>query len=285
MATLFVVKSIEINAPADKVWKILTEQEFIKQWVEEGWKKAGVEDMTIFSDWKPGNKVLWKNKSGDVLLVEGSITALNPYKLLRFTVFDVRSKEKFSVSEEDGITFKLAEQNGYTMLEVRQGDFSVMKEGKKYHQQTDEIWERVLPKVKALTEANTEAEEQPTCGKGLAANSVFLARFSEVITSMAENLELHMETLDLNDANARLEYKVYQNLASEHRDIASRLMATAKEMYSCYDLPMGKHDESKLSNPEIGDAFKKFTSLEVELIALLQKHMKTDKKILAEIAE
>lgn len=282
MEKLFVIKSIKINAPAEVVWKTLTEPELTKEWIEEGWGSAGIEDMILSSDWKTGSAVLWKNKHGTVL-IKGNVTALNPYKLLRFTVLDVNSNEKFSVSQEDGITYELAEQQSYTMLNVSQGDFSVMKEGEKYYKKTAEIWERALPKVKELAEANNDADEHATCGKGLAQTSVIPARFSEVIANLAENLEIHMETLDLKDPNAKLEYDAYQSLALEYRMIASNLMATAISMYNYYDLPMAKHDEKKLSNPKVTDAFIKFTRLEEELIVQLQKHVKTDKKILAEI--
>ena len=33
-----------------------------------------------------------------------------------------------------------------------QGDFSVMTEGEKYHRLSAEVWDRVLPQVKALAE-------------------------------------------------------------------------------------------------------------------------------------
>lgn len=280
MDDLFVQKSIEINAPIEKVWKALTESEFTKQWIKEGWGTAGGEGMMIFSDWKPGSEVVWRNSDGAVL-IKGNITALNPYRVIHFTVFDVNSKEEFPRSN-DGITFELTDRDNFTTLSVRQGNFSGMKEGRKYQEKTNEIWERALPKIKSLAEAIGDIAEQPTCGRGLSSSSILPARFSEVIESLAENLELHMETLDLEDPNAKLEFGVYQQLAREHRDIAARLMAVAVKMYSQYDLPLAKHDENKLSNPKIVEAFKAFTDLEEELVMSLQKHIQADKKILAE---
>jgi uncharacterized protein YndB with AHSA1/START domain len=83
--------------------------------------------------------------------VEGNVSALEPGKLLRFTVFDVRSQRP-SVTEEDGITYQLSEEDGKTMLHVLQGDFSAMPEGEKYRDMSAEIWDRVLPKVKKRAE-------------------------------------------------------------------------------------------------------------------------------------
>jgi hypothetical protein len=68
-------------------------------------------------------------------------------------VIDVRSDEKALVSEEDGITFQLSEENGKTTLHILQGDFSVMPEGKKYRDLSAEIWDKVLPRVKEIAES------------------------------------------------------------------------------------------------------------------------------------
>lgn len=53
--------------------------------------------------------------------------------------------------------------------------------------------------------------EQPTCGKGLAENSVLPAKLGELISAIAENLEAHMQALDRTDQNSRREYDAYEN--------------------------------------------------------------------------
>ena len=147
MEKLFVEKSIKINAPASRVWDALTRPEFTDQWALEF---SGGAEFHIESDWKLGSPVLWKGQDGSVI-VQGNVTALELNKFLRFTVFDVRG-EKPPVTEEDGITYELTEQNGKTLLRLSQGDFSVMAEGEKYHRLSAEVWDRVLPKVKELAE-------------------------------------------------------------------------------------------------------------------------------------
>ena len=147
MEKLFVNKTIEINAPAAKVWNALTRREYTDQWALEF---TGGAEFHIESDWKLGSPVLWTRQDGSVI-VQGNVTALEPQKFLRFTVFDVRG-EKPSVTEEDGITYELAEQNGRTLLRISQGDFSAMTDGEKYRNLSAEIWDRVLLKVKALAE-------------------------------------------------------------------------------------------------------------------------------------
>lgn len=147
MPKLFVDKTIEINAPASKVWDVLTSPEQTSEWAPEF---SGGDEFHIESDWKLGSPVLWKDQDGNTI-VEGEVTALELHTFLRFTVFDVRG-EKPPVAEEDGITYQLTEHAGKTTLRLLQGDFSAMTEGEKYQRLSAEVWDRVLPKVKALAE-------------------------------------------------------------------------------------------------------------------------------------
>lgn len=151
MNKLFVDKTIEINAPVSKVWDAITKRENTNEWALEF--SSGGPQFNIESTWKLGSPVLWKGQDGTVI-VEGNVTAVEQNRLLRFTVFDVRSPERPPVTDEDGITFQLSEENGKTTLRILQGDFSVMTDGEKYRDLSAEIWDKVLPKVKELTETN-----------------------------------------------------------------------------------------------------------------------------------
>ncbi len=143
---LFIEESIEINASTDKIWDALTRTESTRAWANN-FVGAGGE---IVSDWKLGRSVLWKDNEGSVI-VEGNVTAAEPYKLLRFTVFDVLSQRP-AVTDEDGITYQLTAMSDKTHLQVRQGDFSAMPDGTKYREMSTDIWKRVLPAVKAVAE-------------------------------------------------------------------------------------------------------------------------------------
>jgi uncharacterized protein YndB with AHSA1/START domain len=149
MKKLFVDKSIEIEAPPSKVWAAITDPENTDEWAAEF--SGGADRFHLESDWKLGSPVLWKGDDGKVA-VEGNVTALEPNKLLRFTVFDKTLMERSAVTDEDGITFEMKKNDGHTTLHVTQGDFSVIKDGQKYRDMSDEVWDRVLPKVKELAE-------------------------------------------------------------------------------------------------------------------------------------
>ena len=124
-------------------------------------------------------------------------------------------------------------------------------------------------------------EEQPTCGNGLASNSVLPASLGRLIASLAQNLEVHMKALDLRDLNAAKEHDAYNRLVEQHREIATRLRAVADQMAGYRDLPMGRHDEKVMSEPAVLEAFEKFVESKQQLLALLQATAEQDQTILA----
>ena len=99
--------------------------------------------------------------------------------------------------------------------------------------------------------------EQPTCGKGLAENSVLPAKLGELLAAMAENLETHMQALDLIDQHSRAEYDAYEELVKEIRQIAILLKATANQMAGYRDLRMGRHDQKAMTRPREFESFEK----------------------------
>lgn len=144
---LFADKTISIDTPASVVWDILIRKEFGSQW------SVAFAQLRIESDWKIGSPVLWKKDDGTAA-VEGTVTALEPQKLLRFSVIDTSNPLRALVrSDEDGITFMLAECDGKTILRVRHGDFSVLEDAEEALRGTAESWERTLVQIKSLAES------------------------------------------------------------------------------------------------------------------------------------
>ena len=126
--------------------------------------------------------------------------------------------------------------------------------------------------------------EEQTCGRGLAENSVLPAQLAEVTEAMADNLQAHMQALELDDEAARQEHAVYLRLVEEQRQAAGRLRAVAAEMAAARDLPMGRHDQTALTSPEVADAFQRFVTAKQQLLALLQQLQEQDRRLLAELA-
>jgi len=149
MSGLFVDKTIEIDAPAPRVWHVLTGRKQTTQWAKE-FARGGPE-FHPESDWNLGSPVLWKREDGEVV-VDGNVMAREPNRLLRFTVFDT-SSPRHPIGQDDGITYELAERDGKTYLHLRHGDFAALENGETYRNQSEQIWDRVLPLVKEMAEA------------------------------------------------------------------------------------------------------------------------------------
>ena len=125
-----------------------------------------------------------------------------------------------------------------------------------------------------------DTAEQPTCGKGLAENSVLPWTVGNVISGMAENLAEHMKALDLGDANSKAEYHAYERLVGQLRQAAAALHVTASEMSGYRELPMGRHDMSVMTRPAIRETFEKFLHSKQELSTLLQRTAERDSQLL-----
>lgn len=127
-------------------------------------------------------------------------------------------------------------------------------------------------------------DDEWTCGKGLAEHSALPAKIAELISALAENLEIHQKALDLTDVNARKEHEAYVKLAQQYRTIATELQTTAERMAGYRDLPMGRHDERAMASPQTLDAFTTFVKREQDVLALLQKAVERDQTMLDEMS-
>jgi hypothetical protein len=121
-----------------------------------------------------------------------------------------------------------------------------------------------------------------TCGQGLAAHAALPALLAELTDSVAENLELHLKALDLQDEHSRKEHDAYVELAKQHRETAERLRTTADQMTGYRDLPMGRHDETILTEPQVLEAFEHLVKTEEALLALLEERVRQERRLLSE---
>jgi hypothetical protein len=115
-----------------------------------------------------------------------------------------------------------------------------------------------------------EHDDPPTCGKGIAANAVLPAKLAELVAATAEVLERHTKALDAIDPAAREELAAYAALVRAHRAIAGELASLSRQMAGYRDLPMGRHDEAAMADPEgQAEAFRRYVAIQRELLALL----------------
>src|SRR5580658_7176761 len=122
MVERFIHKTVEINVPAGALWKILTDNEFIPQYM------FGCNAET---DWKPGSPLLWKGAADGKLYVKGEIVTFAPPQLLEYTVIDPNNPALADIPENYltmSFTVSARGENAST-LEIKQGDFTAVANG------------------------------------------------------------------------------------------------------------------------------------------------------------
>lgn len=121
-----------------------------------------------------------------------------------------------------------------------------------------------------------------TCGQGLAERSRLPLALAGLFDRSAENLEVHVGTLDLTDEHAATERDVWLRAAEEHRSNAARLRATGELMAQYRDLPMARHDAKALASTRVLDAFERFIAAEWAVASLLADWVNLDQAMLAQ---
>ena len=150
MSPLIVKNSINIHAPAAKVWNALMNPEQTRKYM------FGCEAV---SDWKVGSPLLWKGsyEGKEMIFVKGNVVTIQPGKLLAYTTIDPNNPAMPDVPENYlTVTYELSEASGITTLTASQGDFATVAEGQKRY---DEVyngglgWTPLLEQIKILVES------------------------------------------------------------------------------------------------------------------------------------
>lgn len=148
--SLFVKNTIAINAPAAKVWDVLTNPQQTKKYM------FGCETV---SDWKKGSSLLWRGsyEGKEMIFVKGDIVDIKPPKLLVYTTIDPNSSIDDTSENYLTVTYALSEKNGQTTLTVTQGDYGKVAEGDRRYKEASnngEGWNPILVEIKKLAESN-----------------------------------------------------------------------------------------------------------------------------------
>jgi hypothetical protein len=125
--------------------------------------------------------------------------------------------------------------------------------------------------------------DEPTCGKGLAANAWLPAKVGDLSLAMAEMLDIHTTALDPTDENSSREREAYVSLVSKYRAVAAQLHALAAEMTGYRDLPMGRHDMTVMTDPKMAETFAELVRTKEDLLTNLQQRIDEDKAMLAQL--
>lgn len=130
----FIEKSIDINAPISKVWRVFTDPVLTRQMGGE-----------YVSEWKAGSSFSWKGLDGQTL-TRGEILTIEPEKILQHKLLSTDG----SSSVISVITYKFDEENGRTTIVARE-EFS-NPVGDEEYLGAIEGWEAALHSVKEIAE-------------------------------------------------------------------------------------------------------------------------------------
>ena len=145
---LFVKNTIVIDAPAAKVWDVLTNPQQTKKYM------FGCEAI---SDWKPGSELLWRGayEGKEMVFVKGIVLEIKPVELLKYTVIDPNSSMPDIPENYLNVTYQLKEENGKTVFTVTQDGFERAADGERRYKETynnGEGWNPILIQIKKIAE-------------------------------------------------------------------------------------------------------------------------------------
>ena len=144
MAELFIRKSIEVNAPAEALWRVLTGNEFIPQYMF---------GCVAETDWKPGSPLEWKGAADGKLYVKGHVVAVDEPRRLEYTVIDPNNPAVPDIPANYlTMIYEIRQHGEGSVFELIQGDYSKVAEGQKRYEDTLKGDDFILVKIKELAE-------------------------------------------------------------------------------------------------------------------------------------
>jgi uncharacterized protein YndB with AHSA1/START domain len=146
MAELFIRNMLDVDVPAAQLWKVLTENEYIPQYMF---------GCIAETDWKGGSPLLWRGAADGKVYVKGNIVSIDAPRRLEYTVIDPNNPALADVPENYlTMIYSLTErgERGCT-LEIAQGDFSKVANGEERYRDSLGGGDHILQAIKKLAEA------------------------------------------------------------------------------------------------------------------------------------
>lgn len=115
---MIINKTININAPASRVWEALTTPAIMKRWMTDA-------EMDITSDWKTGSAIVISgNLNGIPYENKGTILRFEPSFVLKYNCWSSLSRHADIPENYSLITFRLMSSGGVTTLVFTQTNFT-----------------------------------------------------------------------------------------------------------------------------------------------------------------
>lgn len=108
------ISTIVLNAPAERVWYVLTQPELVKQW------QYGSD---LITNWNVGNEIRFRNEwEGQVFEQWGTILEIIPNQKIKYSLFFPRPDLEDKPENYFIMSYILSEENQKTQLEIIQED-------------------------------------------------------------------------------------------------------------------------------------------------------------------
>jgi uncharacterized protein YndB with AHSA1/START domain len=145
MPGLFIRNTLDVNAPVETLWKMLTSNEFIPQYMF---------GCLAETDWKPGSPLLWKGAADGKLYVKGSIVSFDAPHRLEYTIIDPNNPGIPDIPENYLTVTNTVTARGpnASTLEMVLGDYSKVAQGQKRYDETKAAGNHLLEVIKKLAE-------------------------------------------------------------------------------------------------------------------------------------
>lgn len=145
MTALVIRNTLDVDAPINTLWKVLTDNQFVPQYMF---------GCIAETDWKPGSPLLWKGAADGKLYVKGKVVSIDAPHRLEYTIIDPNNPEVPDLPENYlTMVYTLAERNGGSSLEITQGDFSNVANGQKRYEESLGGGDYILQGIKKLAES------------------------------------------------------------------------------------------------------------------------------------
>ncbi|TSJ39506.1 SRPBCC domain-containing protein [Mucilaginibacter corticis] len=141
MANISLKTSIDIKAPAAKVWKALTDAEIVKQYF------FGTDQK---SDWKTGSDITWTGEwEGKTYQDHGKILEITPGTYVKYSYWSSMSGTEDKPENYQNVSYKLTEKDGVTILEI--GQDNIKTEDAKQH--SEQNWQHIFGAMRDMVES------------------------------------------------------------------------------------------------------------------------------------
>lgn len=136
------IRTITINAAAAKVWQVLTDPVFIRQWFSDTY-------VEMNTNWQPGSPITMQGDHGGLLFENrGTVLRSEPNRLLEYTFWSSVSEQPDEPENHSVITFALEQLENHTQLRFGQRNlntYTIFKHSEMY-------WNVTLRLIKQLAE-------------------------------------------------------------------------------------------------------------------------------------